>query len=164
MPAAKKAPAKKAKARKTRARSASKARTSKRAGAGAASSHRTLGRLSKSLEAVQREISGLGGSMGDGGTDLRKDIERLLRDASRGLSKLSANARREAERLQKELSSATKPKRKRAGAKPKAKRAAAKPKAKRAAAKAKSASKTTKAGSAKKARASKPRASRARAK
>ncbi|HEX4563389.1 MAG TPA: hypothetical protein VH115_02945 [Solirubrobacteraceae bacterium] len=94
--------------------------------------------------------------MGDGGTDLRKDIERLLRDASGSLSKLSTTVRREGERLQKELS---------AGAKPKAKkRATAKPKAKRAAAKAKRATKTTTAARAKKARAAKPRAAKSSSK
>src|SRR5258708_1833219 len=100
MPAAKKPPARKAKAPKPTTRSTGKARASARP-ASSTSSDLALGRLAKSLEAAQRELSGLGGSIGDSGTDLRKDVERLLRDASRNLSKMSAAVRREAERLQK---------------------------------------------------------------
>ena len=101
MPQAKKPAARKAKAKARKTSSAAKTRArkttaSKRARRGSASSHRTIGRLAKSLEGAQRELSGLGGSMGEGGNDLRKDVERLLRDASRGLGKLSTNVRREA--------------------------------------------------------------------
>ena len=135
MPQAKKPAARKVKARKASSSSATKTRARKatasnRSRRGSANSHRTIGSLAKSLEAAQRELSGLGGSMGEGGNDLPKDVERLLRDASPGLGKLSTNVRREAERLQKELSRpgarGAKPKAKRAGAKPKAKRATAK--------------------------------------
>jgi hypothetical protein len=158
MPQAKKPAARKAKARKASSSSATKTRArkataSKRSRRGSANSHRTIGSLAKSLEAAQRELSGLGGSMGEGGNDLRKDIERLLRDASRGLGKLSTSVRREAERLQKARPGAR-------GAKPKAKRAGAKPKAKRATAKRATAKRAT----AKRATAKRATAKRATAK
>ena len=56
-----------------------------RAGAG----NDPISRLTKSLEAAQKELATLGGSLGSGALDLRKDVAKRLRDATRDLTKMS---------------------------------------------------------------------------
>jgi chromosome segregation ATPase len=68
---------------------------------------RALDRVAKSLDAAQSELSALRGSMGSGASDLRKDLSRLLRDARRDAGKLSTTIKRDLERIQKDLASAT---------------------------------------------------------
>lgn len=67
---------------------------------------RAIDRLAKSLEAAQKDLSGLRGSIGTGAEDLRKDLSRLLRDARRDVGKMSKAVRRDLERVQKDLASA----------------------------------------------------------
>jgi hypothetical protein len=52
--------------------------------------------------------------VGTGAADLRKDVNRLIRDARRDLTKMSKAVRRDLERAQKDLASAAKPVAKRA--------------------------------------------------
>jgi len=96
--------------RKIAARKASPAR-SKAARRKAASATRSLSeendraiaRAKKTLEAAQKDLSAIRGSVGSGGRDLRKDVAKLLRDAGRDLEKMNTAVRRDLERLQKDL-------------------------------------------------------------
>ena len=71
---------------------------------------RAIGRVAKSLETAQKDLAAIGGSLGTGAGDVRKDVARLLRDASRDVSKMSKAVRRDLERLQKDVAKASKPK------------------------------------------------------
>ena len=99
MPPIKKSPAKPS--ARPRATAAARARFEK--------NHRTIGRIAKSLDTAQKDLAGIGGS------DLRKDVAKRLRDARRDVTKMSNAVRRDLERLQKDLSAAskTKPRRRR---------------------------------------------------
>jgi hypothetical protein len=90
-------------------------------------SDKAIGRIAKSLDAAQQDLTSIGGSLGAGARDMRKDVARLLRDARRDVTKMGKAVRRDLERLQKDVTVAAKPKPSRA--RPKAK-AAAKTKAK----------------------------------
>jgi hypothetical protein len=71
---------------------------------------RAIDRIAKSLEVAQTDLSALGGTMGSGVSDLRKDVARLLRDARRDVGKLSKAVKRDLDRIQKDLAStASKP-------------------------------------------------------
>jgi hypothetical protein len=63
-------------------------------------------RVAHALGAAQNDLASIGGSLGAGSRDLRKDIERLPRDAWRDLKKLSKAVQRDLERLQKDLTKA----------------------------------------------------------
>jgi hypothetical protein len=88
----------------------------------------------KSLETAQKDLAAIGGTLGTGAGDLRKDVTRMLRDARRDLTKMGKAMSREVERLQKDVVSA-KPK-----ARPKARPKAAKAGAGKATKRAKAAS------------------------
>jgi ABC-type transporter Mla subunit MlaD len=75
---------------------------------------RAIDRITKSLEASQKDLAAIGGSLGTGASDLRKDVARLLRDARRDLTKMRNTVRRDVERLQKDVSAASKAKPRRA--------------------------------------------------
>jgi hypothetical protein len=67
---------------------------------------RRLDRLTKSLEAAQEDLSAIGGSVGTGVRDLRRDVAKLLRDARRDLIKMRRAVQRDLDRLQRDLTSA----------------------------------------------------------
>lgn len=67
---------------------------------------RRLDHIVASLEAAQKDLSGIGGSVGAGVRDLRRDVAALLRDARRDLLKMRRAIERDLERLQKDLTSA----------------------------------------------------------
>ena len=64
---------------------------------------RRLERVSASLEAAQKDLTAIGGSLGTGVRDLRRDVNRLLHDASRDLLKMRRAVQRDIERLQRDL-------------------------------------------------------------
>jgi hypothetical protein len=78
---------------------------------------RAIGRVAKSLEAAQSDLTAIGGSLGTGASDLSKDVVKLLRDARRDVTKMSKAVRRDLEHLQKDLTAASgvKPRRARPG-------------------------------------------------
>ena len=67
---------------------------------------RRLDHVSASLDAAQRDLAAIGGSLGTGARDLRRDLTRLLRDARRDLSKMRRRVQRDLERLQRDLAAA----------------------------------------------------------
>ena len=69
---------------------------------------RVIARVKRALEASQKDLSAIRGSVSAGGRDLRKDVTKLLRDARRDVEKMNTAVRRDLERLQKDLSAATK--------------------------------------------------------
>ncbi len=81
---------------------------------------RLIHRIEKSLEVAQADLAKLGGSLGTGVGDLRRNLARLLRDARRDATKMSKATRKDLERLQTDMRAATKPKAKGAAAKPRA--------------------------------------------
>jgi ABC-type transporter Mla subunit MlaD len=94
MPATKKVPAKRpAPPQPTKTPSARSAQVS-----------RTIDRVAKALEAAQKDLTAIGGSLGEGTDELRKDVAKLLRDARRDVAKMSKAVRRDLEHLQKDLS------------------------------------------------------------
>lgn len=101
-----------------------RARASKKLHARIAENDRLVKRIGKSLEVAQDDLGKLGGSVGSGVADLRRNLTRLLRDARRDATKLSNATRKDLERLQKDVVAAAKPKAKKAAGKT---RAAAKP-------------------------------------
>jgi hypothetical protein len=138
---------------------------------------RVIRRISDSLDVAQADLTKLGGSVGAGAGDLRRDLARLLRDARRHAASMGKATGKDLERLQRDIVTAAKPKSRASGkAKASAARkakasAAAKPKARTAAkakprttakAKARPAAKA-KAGTAAKAKARTPAKPKARA-
>ncbi len=71
---------------------------------------RVIHRIEKSLEVAQSDLAKLGGSLGTGVADLRRNLARLLRDARRDATKMSKATRKDVERLQKDMLAATRPK------------------------------------------------------
>ncbi len=65
-----------------------------------------LEQVTRSLEAAQKDLASIGGSVGTGVRDLRRDVARLLRDARRDLAKMRRAIQRDIDRLQKDLTSA----------------------------------------------------------
>lgn len=70
---------------------------------------RRLDHITKSLESAQKDLASIGGSVGTGVRDLRRDVTKLLREARRDLIKMRRAVQRDLDRLQKDLTSATKP-------------------------------------------------------
>jgi len=108
---------------------------------------RVIRRISDSLDVAQADLTKLGGSVGAGAGDLRRDLARLLRDARRHAARMGKATGKDLERLQRDMVAAAKPKSRATGkakasaaAKAKA-RTAAKPKARTAKAKAGTAAK-----------------------
>jgi hypothetical protein len=100
MPTTKKSPAKPS--ARPRATAAARVRFEK--------NNRAIGRIVKSLDAAQKDLAAVGGSLGTGAGDLRKDVARMLRDARRDVTKMSKTVSRDLERLRKDVSSASKAK------------------------------------------------------
>jgi hypothetical protein len=67
---------------------------------------RRLERVSASLEAAQKDLTAIGGSLGTGMRDLGRDVNRLLHDARRDLLKMRRAMQRDIERLQRDLTAA----------------------------------------------------------
>jgi hypothetical protein len=65
-----------------------------------------LDRVSATLEAAQKDLASIGGSVGTGVRDLRRDVSRMLRDARRDLGKMRRAVQRDLERLPQDLGSA----------------------------------------------------------
>lgn len=65
-----------------------------------------LEHLAQTLEAAQRDLSAIGGSVGKGVKDLRRDVATLLKDARRDLTKMRRAVQRDLDRLQKDLGAA----------------------------------------------------------
>jgi hypothetical protein len=107
---------------------------------------RVIRRISDSLDVAQADLTKLGGSLGAGAGDLRRDLARLLRDARRHAASMGKATGKDLERLQRDIVAAAKPKSRatgkaKASAARKAKASAAKPKARTAKAKTSSAAK-----------------------
>jgi hypothetical protein len=71
---------------------------------------RRLEQITQSVEALQKDLSAIGGSLGTGVRDLRRDVNRLLRDARRDLVKMRRAIQRDLDRLQKDVTSVAKAK------------------------------------------------------
>jgi prolyl-tRNA editing enzyme YbaK/EbsC (Cys-tRNA(Pro) deacylase) len=67
---------------------------------------RRLERIAESLEAAQKDLTSIGGSVGTGVRDLRRDVTRMLRDARRDLLKMRRAIQGDLDRLQKDVSAA----------------------------------------------------------
>ncbi len=63
-----------------------------------------LDRITQTLEVAQKDLASIGGSVGTGVRDLRRDVTKLLRDARRDLTKMRRAIERDLDRLQKDLS------------------------------------------------------------
>lgn len=86
-----------------------KPRATKAAGASVKADSDRLDRIAQTLEAAQKDLSLIGGSVGTGVRDLRRDVSRLLRDARRDLNKMRRAVQRDVERLQKDVTSGARP-------------------------------------------------------
>jgi ABC-type transporter Mla subunit MlaD len=64
---------------------------------------RVLDHVSQALKAAQDDLTSIGGSLGAGARDLRKDVQHMLRDARRDLKKMSKALQDDLDRLQKDL-------------------------------------------------------------
>ena len=84
---------------KTTRKKTTRARTSSRKSTGAAS----LDRLNASLEAAQKALTDLGGSVGRGGRDLLKDVQKLVSDARRDTLRLNKSLLADLNQLQKTM-------------------------------------------------------------
>ena len=65
-----------------------------------------LDRVTQALEVAQKDLASIGGSVGTGVRDLRRDVTKLLRDARRDLAKMRRAIQRDLDRLQKDVASA----------------------------------------------------------
>ena len=104
-----------------KAKKASRPSASAAARVRAEDNDRRLERVTQSLEAAQKDLTAIGGSLGTGAGDLRRDVKRALTDARRDVVKMRRSVQRDLGRLQKDLTKAA-----RAGstARPRAKAAA----------------------------------------
>jgi cob(I)alamin adenosyltransferase len=73
------------------------ARATRAAQARAEDDARRIGQIQRSLEAIQKDLASIGGSLGTGARDLRRDAMRLLRDARRDLVKMRKAVQRDLE-------------------------------------------------------------------
>jgi hypothetical protein len=86
---------------KSKARRPARPRANATARARFEKNHRAIGRVAKSLDSAQKDLAAIGGSVGTGASDLRKDVAKRLRDARKDLTKMGNTLRRDLERLQK---------------------------------------------------------------
>jgi hypothetical protein len=93
----------------TTRKSAVDGRATRAAHARAEDEARRIEHLRRSLEAIQKDLTSIGGSLGKGARDLRRDTMRLLRDARRDLVRMRKAVERDLDRLQKDLIAAAKP-------------------------------------------------------
>ena len=70
---------------------------------------RRIDHVQKSVEAIQKDLASIGGTLGTGARDLRRDAMRLLRDARRDLVKMRKAVQRDLDRLQKDLVATARP-------------------------------------------------------
>jgi hypothetical protein len=67
---------------------------------------RRLEHVNASLEAAQKDLTAIGGSLGTGMRDLRRDVHKLFRDARRDVLKMRRALQRDFDRLQRNLTAA----------------------------------------------------------
>lgn len=67
---------------------------------------RKIDQIMKSVEAAQKDLGSIGGSVGTGVRDLRRDASKMLRDTRRDLAKMRRAIQRDLDRIQKDLSAA----------------------------------------------------------
>ena len=65
-------------------------------------------RISKSLDVAMADLGKVGGSIGTGAGDIRRDLSKLLRDAKRSTTKMGKATRKDLDRLQKDVTAAAK--------------------------------------------------------
>jgi vacuolar-type H+-ATPase subunit H len=71
---------------------------------------RVIRRITNSLDVALKELPKVGGNVGAGVGELRKDLSKLLRDAHRHATKMSSATRKDLEKLQKDMMAAAKSK------------------------------------------------------
>jgi hypothetical protein len=71
---------------------------------------RVIRRITDSLDVAMKDLPKIGGNVGAGVGDLRKDLAKLLRDARRHATKMSSATRKDLERMQKDMLAAAKSK------------------------------------------------------
>ena len=81
---------------------------------------RQIDHVMQSLEAAQKDLASIGGNLGTGARDLRRNVTRLVRDARRDALKMRRAMQRDLVRLQKDLSAAAMPKPSRRALRPRA--------------------------------------------
>jgi ABC-type transporter Mla subunit MlaD len=64
---------------------------------------RVIDHVSHALDSAQDDLASIGGTLGAGARDLRKNVQRMLRDSQRDLKKMSKALQRDLEQLQKDL-------------------------------------------------------------
>lgn len=64
---------------------------------------RLISRVIDSLDGAQKDIAKVGGSLGTGVSDLRRSVNRALKDAQRDAVKMSKATRRDLERIQRDV-------------------------------------------------------------
>jgi hypothetical protein len=67
---------------------------------------RKLEYINASLEAAQKDLAAIGGTLGTGVRDLRRDVSKLLRETRRDLLKMRRAVQRDLDRLQRDLTAA----------------------------------------------------------
>jgi len=67
---------------------------------------RQLDRVMQSLEAAQKDLGAVGGSVGTGVRDLRRDATKMVRDARRDVLKMRRAVQRDLTRLHKDVGAA----------------------------------------------------------
>ncbi len=112
MPPARKASTKKARPKKARPASRGTAGARKRF----EDNDRVIRRITKSLDVALDDLAKVGGSVGAGAGDLRRDLAKMLRDTRRHATKMGNATRKDLERLQKDMAAAAKSSSKRGGA------------------------------------------------
>jgi hypothetical protein len=103
MPPARKASTKKARPKKARP-------ASRTAGARKRfeDNDRVIRRITKSLDVALEDLAKVGGSVGAGAGELRRDLAKMLRDTRRHATKMGNATRKDLERLQKDMTAAAK--------------------------------------------------------
>jgi hypothetical protein len=103
MPPARKASTKKARPKKARP-------ASRTAGARKRfeDNDRVIRRITKSLDVALDDLAKIGGSVGAGVGELRRDLGKMLRDARRHATKMGNATRKDLERLKKDMTTAAK--------------------------------------------------------
>jgi hypothetical protein len=85
------------------------ARTTRVAHARAEDEARRIELVRRSLGTIQKDVASIGGSLGSGARDVRRDAMRLLHDVRRDLVKTRKAVERDLDRLQKDLIATAKP-------------------------------------------------------
>ncbi len=81
-------------------------RPSATARARAESDNHRLDLVAQTLEAAQQDLASIGGTVGKGVRDLRRDATKMVRDARRDVDKMRGAIQRDLARLQKDLGAA----------------------------------------------------------